>query len=293
MVDHLVVSTSCRRALRQERLVVPVRFCSFRSVVEWRLYSSQVPRSNLVYRLGELDFPNRRSSPAVHCRGAYPGRRRQTRAEHANQQGIQDRLLERTLLHLGVAVWPLLCVVTYDGGLASHLDRRVFLAVQEPDLPGPTQLDVATAVQIWQSTIIPYQKQGIHLLSPAVTSDESKGLPWLAEFMAAVGNSKPDAIALHYYGTDSSAFEAYVTKVHNLYNLPIYITEVASTSTDSASVSKFLTDITAWCDQQSWINGVFWFAASRTANTQENLGASALMSSTGSRTALGNLYCTS
>jgi len=154
-------------------------------------------------------------------------------------------------------------------------------------------LAVATAVQIWRQTIVPYRtNHKLQLLSPAVTSNEATGLPWLAQFMAAVPDVKPDYIALHYYGTDSTAFETYVTQVYNLYKLPIYITEVASTASDINSVTTFMTNITAWCDKQSWVAGIFWFAASRTADSG-NLALSALLSSTGARTALGNLYCTS
>ena len=101
--------------------------------------------------------------------------------------------------------------------------------------------------------------------------------------MSSVSDVRPDYIALHYYGTDATAFETYVTKVYNLYKLPIYITEVASTSSDIQSVTTFMTNITAWCDQQSWIAGVFWFATSRTANANSNLAQSALMTSTGAR----------
>ena len=98
-------------------------------------------------------------------------------------------------------------------------------------------------------------------------------------------------LALLYAGTDATAFQTYVTNVYNLYKLPIYITEVASTSSDINSVTAFLKSVTAWCDQQNWIAGVFWFAASRTANTG-NVVLSALMSSTGTRTPLGDVYCT-
>ena len=163
--------------------------------------------------------------------------------------------------------------------------------MQEPDLPGSTALPVSTAVQIWNQKIIPYRKAGIKLLSPAITSDESKGLLWLAQFMAAVPTCKPDYIALHYYGTDATAFQTYVTKVYKMYSLPIYITEVASTSSDIKAVTAFMTQVTSWCDKQSWVAGVFWFAASRTANNG-NLEQSRLMSTTGTRTPLGDLYCT-
>ncbi len=111
--------------------------------------------------------------------------------------------------------------------------------------------------------------------------------------MAAVSDVPPDYIAVHYYGTDVTAFESYVQNVYNLYGLPIYITEVASTASDITSVTDFMTGILDWCDQQNWIAGVYWFAASRTANIQQNLPLAALMNPDGTRTPLGDTYCSS
>ena len=41
----------------------------------------------------------------------------------------------------------------------------------EPDLPGSTALDNATAASLWNSTAVPQRNNGIYLISPAVTSD--------------------------------------------------------------------------------------------------------------------------
>ena len=177
--------------------------------------------------------------------------------------------------------------------LASYMphNKATKLAfLNEPDYSS-TALDVKSAVALWRQYAVPYQKQGISLLSPAVTSDRSKGLPWLKQFMGNVSDVRPNYIALHYYGSDSSDFTQYVASVYNLFKLPIYITEVASTSSNLKSVQTFMTNITTWSSQQSYMKGVFWFASSRNANNG-NLAQSALMSSTGSRTALGTQWCT-
>lgn len=99
--------------------------------------------------------------------------------------------------------------------LASYMptNKATKLAfLNEPDYSA-TLLDVKSAVQLWRQFAIPYQKQGIKLLSPAVTSDPSKGLPWLKQFMGSISDAKPDYIAIHYYGDSSTAFQTYVAQV--------------------------------------------------------------------------------
>jgi hypothetical protein len=47
-------------------------------------------------------------------------------------------------------------------------------------------------------------------------------------------------MAIHYYGTQASAFEAYVTKFHDLFGITIWVTEFAcqvSIEPNSTSIS--------------------------------------------------------
>ena len=97
-------------------------------------------------------------------------------------------------------------------------------------------------------------------------------------FMAGIPYARPDLHSLDYVGSDSpdsGQFSQYEAGVHDLFNLLIYITEVASTSSDIASGHSFMADITSWCSQQSLnhtlvnIACVFWFASTRTANIDQ------------------------
>ena len=121
----------------------------------------------------------------------------------------------------------------------------------------------------------------------------SLALPWMDTFIAKVGPAKrPDALALHYYGPDATAFGSWVTEMHNRYNLDVWITEVASTSSDLQSAQSFQAFVMTFADQNAWVKGLFWFAASRTANQQMGLPTSALMGPDGSKLDQGNRYCT-
>ena len=55
-----------------------------------------------------------------------------------------------------------------------------------------------------------------------------------------IGKTKPDALAVHYYGTASSDFVSYVTMMQQRYKLDVWVTEVASTATTLASVTAVL-----------------------------------------------------
>ena len=84
---------------------------------------------------------------------------------------------------------------------------------------------------------------------------------------------------------------SWVTEMHNRYNLDVWVTEVASTSSDLKSVQSFQAGVTAFADQNTWVKGLFWFAASRTAKQQRVLPTAALMGPDGSKLDLGNRYC--
>ena len=120
----------------------------------------------------------------------------------------------------------------------------------------------------------------------------SKAKPWMDSFIAKVGaGNKPNGLALHYYGTDSSACISWLTEMHTRYNLDVWVTEVASTSSNLQSVQSFQAAVMAWADQTTWVKGLLWFAASRSANQNAGLSQSALMGPDGSKLDLGYRYC--
>ena len=121
----------------------------------------------------------------------------------------------------------------------------------------------------------------------------SLGMPWLDGFMADVGSNTPDGIALHYYGDNAGAATSYISMMHDRYNLDVWVTEIASTSSDLTSVQAFQSSVMSFASQNSaWLRGVFWFCVSRHADEDDGLTPSALMASNGSKLDLGNSWCT-
>ena len=120
----------------------------------------------------------------------------------------------------------------------------------------------------------------------------SMAVPWMDAFLQAVTPAnRPDALALHYYGVDSSDFIAWTSMMHRRYGLDVWVTEVASTSQSMSSVQAFQTAIMQWADIQPWIKGVFWFCVSRTADANRSLPLSTLMELDGTMGDLGNRWC--
>lgn len=164
--------------------------------------------------------------------------------------------------------------------------------LNEPDLPGSTQLDVNSAIGAWRQHALHFRyTQGTKLIAPAITSDKSKGLPWLRSFINGIGDCRPDALAVHYYGTSGNDFKNYVQSIYNEFHLPIFVHEVASTDKYMASVVGFMEDINRWADQQAWILGIFWFCASRDANIEKEMPLSSLLDFNGHRTDLAYRFC--
>jgi len=168
---------------------------------------------------------------------------------------------------------------------------RIIAFLNEPDLPGDTALPPWRAAQLWREYALPYRWQGIKLLSPAITSDPNLGLPWMDQFLGQVGDCRPDALAIHYYGENPDEFKNWANMIHDRYGLPLWVTEIASTSNDGGSVMHFMNSASDWAEGQWFIEAYMWFAASRNANINTGLAVSSMMLPDGSRTVLGDQYC--
>jgi len=136
------------------------------------------------------------------------------------------------------------------------------LGFNEPDNSGQSNLSPSTAAALWKQYLQPLAGK-LRLGAPAVTSAPS-GKPWLQNFFSACSGCTVDFIPIHWYGSDSSAFESYVTDIHNTFNKNIWITEWACVEyapppCDQNSVNTFLQDTTAWLTQQSWVERYAWF----------------------------------
>lgn len=102
------------------------------------------------------------------------------------------------------------------------------LTFNEPDNRDQANLSVSQALSYWPELMA----TGMRLGSPATTTAETLGTgSWLDSFMtqAEAKGYRVDFVAVHYYSTNPSVaeFKAFLEKVYEAYDRPIWVTEWA------------------------------------------------------------------
>jgi len=111
----------------------------------------------------------------------------------------------------------------------------------------------------------PLMNQGIKFGSPAVTSVPDVSIPWLQSFIAQCNGCQIDFVCMHYYGTDAQDFITYVTKFHQTFNKPVWVTEFApwnfdgTPQIDQQQVNAFMETVTQWMDSTDMVEHYFPF----------------------------------
>ncbi|WQF80551.1 Putative glycoside hydrolase superfamily, asl1-like, glycosyl hydrolase catalytic [Colletotrichum destructivum] len=141
-------------------------------------------------------------------------------------------------------------------------DAAVVHYLNEPERQGISPQDAATW---WRAKVVPELRdaKGKKLVGPACASDEAGGR-WLAEFMSIVcsggsGCEGPDFLGAHYYGGDVGHAKQYIESLWERYQLPLNVSEIASTSRDKAEVVRFTEEMSSWMDEQVWVDEYGWF----------------------------------
>jgi len=114
---------------------------------------------------------------------------------------------------------------------AKNSGAGILLTFNEPDVANQSNLTPAQAISYWPR----FEAQNMKLGSPCVASDATQSNSWLAQFMSGAQAAKyrVDFICLHAYQGNFDPTIAtqdlirYVTRVHDKYGLPIWITEYA------------------------------------------------------------------
>ena len=144
------------------------------------------------------------------------------------------------------------------------------LGFNEPNESGQANMQPADAASLWNEQIAQYQGQ-YTLISPACTSrtgDSSSGtdgIKWLQEFQQ--NGASFDAVAVHIYETDYNKVIEYLQKVHDTFQLPVYLTEYACQNfsggdqCSESEVWQMMQKTTSWMDSQEWMHGYAWFGA--------------------------------
>lgn len=125
------------------------------------------------------------------------------------------------------------------------------IAWNEPERQGITPQQAA---QFWFSHMVPLRQQrGKKLVGPGIANDEA-GRRWLEQFMNLIASQKPDFLGLHVYEVDGDRAIRYLQDMYQKYQLPIWVTELASIHRNYADVLYFTAQLCNFCDDTWWIN---------------------------------------
>jgi len=141
---------------------------------------------------------------------------------------------------------------------------RTVLGFNEPDQGGQSNMNAWHAAEVWRAHVQPLASQGYRLISPAPTNAPA-GTQWLKDFMNACSGCTVDAMAAHWYGTDTQNFIDHVTMYYNTWGRAVWVTEFAcqnfggGAQCDEGQIWAFVQAVTAWMDGTHMVEKYFPF----------------------------------
>ena len=119
-------------------------------------------------------------------------------------------------------------------------------SINEPDLSSQSNVEPATAAQLWMTYMQPFAGQAT-LVGPAITNGGAPmGTTWLDSFMDECNKlgCQVDAIAGHIYGSASDAdyYKTYITSLGSRYpGKPLLMTEIGVSDASTAIAESRVT----------------------------------------------------
>lgn len=186
------------------------------------------------------------------------------------------------------ATKPPLWIAGREAGLYDTL-----LGFNEPDFASQSNMTVEQALDLWPVL----ESTGLRLVSPSAAHATRT---WMKDFMAGVEQRglRVDAVGVHRYGSaDPQAFLRWLDGVHDLYQRPLWITELgvadwnANTPEENRFTDKqvydFMYEVLPALERLDYVERYAWFPADR---DRAPLTHSSLFEPDGSLTRLGRLY---
>lgn len=183
--------------------------------------------------------------------------------------------------------------VAYLKDLASQGKINYILGFNEPDGEEQANMTVDEAIALWPKL----EEIGVPIGSPAPVGGANA---WMTEFMqkAEAQNLRIDFIAMHRYpGPNADAFLNKVKEIHELYKLPIWITEFGVADWNASSVEDnkyspsqvltFMKAVLPALDELDYVHRYAWFSGQL---DNKALAPSALFDVDDNLTALGRFY---
>ncbi|CAE6399955.1 unnamed protein product [Rhizoctonia solani] len=160
---------------------------------------------------------------------------------------------------LGVNCYQMLWGTKQKSSFTSLINVKkspLVFGYNEPNQGDQSNMSAQDGAALWEETIRPLKAQGAKLVSPATTSAPS-GITWIHDMNnACVGaDCGFDFIALHWYGTSTDAFKAYVDNWYNTFQKPLIVSEYAcqdfsgGTQCTKEQTETFHYTMGAWLDQ--------------------------------------------
>lgn len=139
----------------------------------------------------------------------------------------------------------------------SKYDVKYVLSFNEPDQAGGggSNIPVDDAVKAHKKYIQPLAGQGLKIGSPAVTNgnEPNKGINYLKQFIAQCSDCQIDFVVAHYYAwANADDFKNYLTKFHETFNKPVWVTEFG-VNPGEGDADAFLKEVLPWLDSTEWI----------------------------------------
>ena len=167
------------------------------------------------------------------------------------------------------------------------------LGFNEPDKAKQGNMTLEETLDAWPLLM----ETGMRLGSPGCTHPDTE---WMIEFMAKVKERglRVDFVCVHSYGgPNPDSLVNRLEKVHQLFGLPLWITEFAVGDWNAKSVEenrhkpetvlRFMEGVLPMLDKLDFVERYAWFPAKTTSIP---LGSSALFDAEGGLTRLGECY---
>ncbi|WFD24409.1 hypothetical protein MEQU1_003109 [Malassezia equina] len=144
---------------------------------------------------------------------------------------------------------------------ANQNSGKCVLAMNEVNQKGQADMSVGAACGLMRDNIVPLKKDhSFYIVSPSTTSAPS-GKKWMQNFRQQCSDvwDDIDAVAVHYYDTNVTAFQEYVRDWHDTFNKPIWVTEYAchnfNGGAQCSDVDTFVFQkaMSTWFDQQDFV----------------------------------------
>ncbi|CAH1796085.1 unnamed protein product [Owenia fusiformis] len=212
------------------------------------------------------------------------------------------------LTNLGERV-PMIFTLHY-GDEASNLKQNLMnkepgesnhvLGYNEPNHKNQANVGAVEAAMMWMMKVVqPAKEGGRKLVTPSASicgTDESRCtstvLQWFNMFMDMCIGCEFDYLATHYFGCNASYVMYYLEKLHDQYNLDIWLTELSCPREDDPDVQlQFMKEILPKLEAAPWINRYAWYTWRLShKDTYIKKGASLLHERASQLTKLGRYY---